>query len=259
MEVDLLQAYACTPSGQYCGVEALLRDTYTRQQPKDADFFNLVSCLDVTSVQRLCMFACITMQRDGGPSNLMVRQKAMGESQATFELVCIDSTRVLNAFPSEALRLFDGSIDQFTYWYPACLELPQAGEILDPSVASAVLSLDANDVERFLAQLLSVPGASLARSAAEALAASDRLRQMQRMLAGQQELTARELCFQVVPTWELDFWAPSRELIPLHDVEVHLREGGSAEEWEGRCIWPSHLEDTGQVSPAARPTVHDFF
>ncbi|CAE7279011.1 Ranbp2 [Symbiodinium necroappetens] len=239
--VDLLQAYAATPSGPSCGVDALLRDTYTRQEPTDADFFRLVSCLDVQNIHRLCMLACITLQRDGGPSNLMVRQKTAGEADASFELVSIDSTRVLNGFPSDALLLFDdsdGTIGQFTYWFPACVELPQAAEILHPSVASALRSLDASTVECFLEQLLSVPGASLARSRSEAKAASNRLRHLQSLLEDQ-ELTARDLCFRVVPTWEADYWAPGRrELIPFHDLGVHLHAGGSAQEWEEKCRWP---------------------
>ena len=266
--VDLLQAYAATPSGPSCGVDALLRDTYTRQEPTDADFFSLVSCLDVQNVHRLCMLACITLQRDGGPSNLMVRQKVSGEAEAdaSFELVCIDSTRVLNGFPSDALLLFDdsdGTIGQFTYWFPACVELPQAAEILHPSVASAVKSLDASAVERFLEQLLSVPGASLARSSAEAKAASNRLRHLQSLLLlEEQELTARDLCFRVVPTWEADYWAPGRrELIPLHDLGVHLHEGGSAQEWEEKCRWPcgSQHGTGGDETQGRRPTVNDFF
>ena len=258
--VDLLQAYAATPSGPDCGVEALLRDTYTRKEPTDADFLGLISGLDLENVHRLCMLACITMQRDGGPSNLMLRQKAGSNSNGIFQLVCIDSTRVLHAFPSGMLKLFDGTIDQFTYWFPVCLELPQASEVIHASVASAVLSLDADDVERFLTELLSVPGASVFRSRSEAVAASDRLRHLQRLLGEGQELTARELCFRVLPTWEVDYWAPSRrELIPLHDLEVHWQKGGSAQEWEERWSWPHQNEDVTGKIPQARVTVKDFF
>ncbi|CAE7353171.1 unnamed protein product [Symbiodinium natans] len=276
--VDLRQAYAATPSGQCCGIEALLRDTYTRQQPTDADFFKVVSNLDVQNVHRLCVCACITMQRDGGPSNLMLRQARPQSPQrpqegedscepnsgnSAFELVCIDSTRVLNAFPSEAMVLFDeldGTIGPFTYWFPACVELPQSEEVLHPSVASAVLSLDADAMEGFLAQLLSFPGASLARSKCEALAASDRLRHMQSLLGEEPEITARELCFRVMPLWEADYWAPGRkELIPFHELGVHLHEGGSAEEWGERCSWPHSTEHASEIVPVSRPTVNDFF
>jgi hypothetical protein len=47
------------------------------KEATDADFFEVISKLDVRNVHELCALACVTLQRDGGPSNLMLQQ---GES-----------------------------------------------------------------------------------------------------------------------------------------------------------------------------------
>ena len=47
------------------------------KEATDADFFEVISKLDVRNVHELCALACVTLQRDDGPSNLMLQQ---GES-----------------------------------------------------------------------------------------------------------------------------------------------------------------------------------
>ena len=44
------------------------------KEATDADFFEVISKLDVRNVHELCALACVTLQRDGGPSNLMLQQ-----------------------------------------------------------------------------------------------------------------------------------------------------------------------------------------
>ena len=45
------------------------------KEAADKDFFEVLSRLDVQEVHELCAMACVALQRDGGPSNLMLRQK----------------------------------------------------------------------------------------------------------------------------------------------------------------------------------------
>ncbi|CAJ1401095.1 unnamed protein product [Effrenium voratum] len=237
--IDLMQAYASTPDGRDCGEDALLRDWY-REEPSDADFYQVLSRLDVECVHQLCILATITLQRDGGPSNLMLRQKENEEK--SIELVSIDATRVLNAYPQESLVLREKAekIGPFTYWYPACIELPQAVEPIAPAVADAVLALDAGEVQTRLARRLLAAGVgssgAFVRAEAEAQAAGARLRQMQQILSTGRP-AARELCFRVVPIWQADYWAPSRRImVPFRQIEAHMRSGGTAESWERRCL-----------------------
>lgn len=48
---------------------------WTLKEATDADFVEVISRLDLRNVHELCALACVTLQRDGGPSNLMLRQK----------------------------------------------------------------------------------------------------------------------------------------------------------------------------------------
>lgn len=45
------------------------------KEAADRDFFEVLARLDVQEVHELCAMACVALQRDGGPSNLMLRQK----------------------------------------------------------------------------------------------------------------------------------------------------------------------------------------
>lgn len=192
-----------------------------------------------------------------------------GDSES-FRLVSIDGTRVLGAFPSESLELFDKTeqVVAYTYWFPACLELPQAAEAFDNDLAVALVTLDANAVRRKLQQHLgAAPGASQARAEAEALAAYQRLQHVQQVLQTGRP-TARELCFQVVPTWRRDYWLDCRRaLVPLHAIEEHLKAGGSPQAWEEECCerrkwnsWePKVPQSIDQVDPVPSSFAWDFF
>lgn len=74
---------------------------------------------------------------------------------------------------------------------------PQAAEDFDESLATRLAALDAQLVARQLEQSLGAFGHP--RAHLEAKAASKRLELLQQILA-QGRVTARELCFQLVPT-----------------------------------------------------------
>eukprot|EP00930_Biecheleria_cincta_P082947 TRINITY_DN72581_c0_g1_i1.p1 TRINITY_DN72581_c0_g1~~TRINITY_DN72581_c0_g1_i1.p1 ORF type:complete len:484 (+),score=76.97 TRINITY_DN72581_c0_g1_i1:35-1453(+) len=243
--VDLMQAYFSSPDGQRIGGVPLLRDGSSKQNVSDADICCLVRSLDVVSVQKLCLLACVVLQRDGGPPNLMIAEQpeyleSMAQWQSVgegpFRLVSIDATRILGTCAVDGLRLTDESDDNgyAAYWYPACIALPQAAEVLDQKLAEEILGVDPLSVEQTLiAALESAPGAPSGRE--EASGPAKRLDRLQEVLrsADRGTITARECCFRVVPSWCQD--ASRADLGPLPMLAAHIRAGGSSEAWARRC------------------------
>lgn len=255
---DLETAWRATPAWRAHG-PPLLRDNGVDKM-SDADLCSVVSRLSPARVHMLCALACIVLQRDGGAPNLMLRQLAAGNENGEGEVyaaVTIDATRVFGTCPNNALRLTEEDDDStfLAYWYPACLALPQAAELFDAEVAARILSVDLSATRDLVSGVLgSAPGASQHRCDADAHAVTERLRQLQSLLRHRgSELSVRECCFAVVPSWGHD-WAAAvagNDLGPLPQLEAHLRSGAGSEEWGYQCARkrPIGITDSNGRSP----------
>jgi hypothetical protein len=79
---DMMSAYCATPDGRAMGYVAALRDQ-SMPPMTDADFYDLVAGFDVASVHRLCVLACVALQRDGASPNLMVQEIQQRRARST--------------------------------------------------------------------------------------------------------------------------------------------------------------------------------
>lgn len=232
---DIQQAFAATPAGQAAGLKVVVRE----HAPTDAEFYDMVTSLRVESVHRLCLLLVTVMQRDGSGPNLMIRELAGGSGKEKYEVIAIDPTTCLGTLAGDKLHYTDDadSSDPAAYWYPVALGLPQTSQPWNSEVKAELLKLKPADLQKCISDALTCsPGCAFSQADADAKFAAERLTQLQALVQGDANITVRECCFRIVPSWKADWDTAAKDgsLLSLPELEAC----GDAATYAKKCCAP---------------------